>query len=228
VRSPKLLLLTLLTAALAGGCGSSPPATPPQSASQPARPETPVPQAERPSLGLSNVEAGAGDSSESIPGSSDALYYYRFVQTFPGSDRFTFQDRDLSFYFRPAPDALHFQVENRQNRPVWIEWDRSVFYDPRSSNGKVAHATTTWADRFNTQSPTQITGLQRYSDYLLPLDYLLDPAGTGQQLHRPLLPEDTTAPQYSDREFGVDLVLRVEDRPRAYSFRFRVASVIKR
>ncbi len=213
----------LLAAALAGGCGSSPPAPPPETAAPPPQ-ATPAP----PSEGISNLQAGASDSTEAIPGSPDAQFRYRFTQTLPGSDRFTFQDRDLSFYFKPAPAALYLQVENRQARPVWIEWDRSTFYDPRGNSGRVAHATTRWVDRFNVPPPTQIVGLQRYSDYLLPLDYLVDPAGSAEQLHRPLLPEDATAPQYSEREFGVDLVFRIEDRPRAYSFRFKVASVIPR
>jgi hypothetical protein len=62
----------------------------------------------------------------------------------------------------------------------------------------------------------------------VPLDSLVDPAGSDQLLHRPLLPEDTTAPEYSDKEFGVDLVFRIEDQPRTYVFRFKVASVIPR
>lgn len=181
-----------------------------------------------PDPGLSRVVVGADDSVGAIPGSPDALYRYRFRQVDPASDRFTFQDRELSFYFKPTPDALHFQVENRQDRPVWILWDRSTFTDPNGRSGKVAHGTTRWADRFKVQSDTQIPGLQRYGDYVLPLDYLLDPAGTDQQFHRPLFPEDHTAPQYADRFFGVDLVFMVEERPRTYSFRFRVASVIAR
>jgi hypothetical protein len=170
--------------------------------------------------------SGASESTASASGSATALYRYRFTQVLPGSERFTFQDRDLSFYFRPAPNVLHLQVENRQNRPVWIEWDRSVFRDPREGTGQVAHGTTRWADRFNVQAPTQIAGLQRYSDYVLPMDYLVDPAGSDQQLHRPLLPEDTTAPDFSDKEFGVDLVFRIDEQPRTYSFRFKVVSVI--
>jgi hypothetical protein len=217
-------MLLALAAATCAACASSPPDSPPQTTAARLAP----PPAERPAVGLSNVESGSQDSTEAIPGASDALYRYRFIQSFPGSERFTFQDRDLSFYFRPTPTALHVQVENRQDRPVWIEWDRSTFYDPRGNSGKVAHATTRWPDRFTPQAPTQIVGLQRYSDYLLPLDYLLDPAGRDEQLHRPLLPEDSTAPQYADKEFGVDLTFRMEDRPRTYSFRFRVASVIAR
>lgn len=178
--------------------------------------------------GLSRVVAGADDSVAAIPGSPDALYRYRFRQVEPASDRFVLQDRELSFYFKPTPDALHFQVENRQARPVWILWDRSSFTDPNGNSGKVAHSTTRWADRFKVQPDTQIPGLGRFGDYVLPLNYLLDPVASQEQLHRPLFPEDHTAPQYSDRVFGVDLVFMIEERPVTYTFRYRVASVIAR
>jgi len=210
-------LAALLVAAVLTGCASTPPAGAPPGPAPPAAPAAGPDQA---------LIVGASDSTAAAPGSADALYRYRFTQVLPGSDRFVFQDRDLSFHFRPAPDALYFQVENRQDRPVWIEWDRSVFYSPRDESGAVAHAVTRWADRFNVQAPTQIAGLQRYSDYVLPMDYLMDPAGGDQQLHRPLLPEDATAPQYSDKTFGVDLLFRIEGQPRTYSFRFKVVSVI--
>jgi len=189
-------------------------------------PQTEAPQAAAPPRNGAYV-AGASDSVESIPGSPNAPYIFRFRQIEPASDRFTFQDRDLSFYFKPTPDALHFQVENRQNRQVWIEWERSTFYDPLGRSDKVAHGSTTWDNRFQSQAATQIPGLQRYGDYMLPLSYLLDPTG-GIQLHRPLIPEDSTSPQYADHVFGVDLAFIVEDRPRVYSFRFKIASVIPR
>ncbi len=215
MRSAPMAALILVAA----GC-MSPPA--PQSPSGPPPPPAPPPPES------STLQSGASDSVAAAAGSPGALYYYRFKQTDPGSDRFTFLDRDLSFYFRPAPDALHLQIENRQDRPVWIDWDRSTFLDPLGNLGKLAHASTRWPDRYRALPATQIPGLQRFGDYALPLDYLVDPGGSDEQLHRPLFPEDASAPQYMGRDFGVDLVLRVEDRPRTYSFRFRVASVTPR
>src|SRR5688572_17117619 len=135
--------------------------------------------------------AGSQDSAQSIPGSPNAPYIFRFRQIEPGGSGFTFQDRELSFYMNPGPQALYFQIENRQNRPVWIDWDRSTFYDPYGASDKVAHATTRWDDRFKSQPNTQISGLQRFGDYVFPMGYLYDPAGSPTQLHRPLLPEDS-------------------------------------
>jgi len=207
--------------ALFAGCSSSPPAG--DSHAPPHSPPTVV-AGDVPSA----IVSGAADSTSPRPGSPGALYRYRFRQIDPSSDRFTFQDRELSFYMRPTPAALFFQVENRQGRPVWIDWERSSFGDPLGNAGKIAHATTRWVDRYRAQNSTQIPGLQRYTDYLFPIEYLVDPGSGGEQLHRPLLPEDSSAPQYEDREFGVSLVFQIEGQPRVYNFRFKVASVIPR
>jgi hypothetical protein len=213
-------LPALLLIAIASGC-SSPPA--PHNAS----PRAPVATAAPGDAELPGT-VGAADSLASVPGSPGARYVYRFRQTLPGSDHFTFYDRDLSFYFRPAPDALHFQIENKQDRLVWIDWDKSEILAPDGRTSKAAHGTTMYSDRFSTQTAVQIRGLGRYSDYVLPMDYLLDPGASTDQLHKPLLPEDETAPNYNGREFGVDLAFRIDNQPRSYSFRFKVVSVLPR
>lgn len=176
------------------------------------------------------VVSGAPDTAGMAVGSPEALYRFRFKQTEPGGD-FNFRDRDLSFYFRPTPTALYFRVENLQGRPVWINWDQSQFVDVNGRIGKVAHSTTRWNDRYSLQAQTQVPGQQQVSDYVFPMDDLVDPGSTGgdeEQPHRPLIPEDQSAPLYSGRTFGVDLEFLVEDRPRTYTFRFQVASVIPR
>lgn len=205
--------------AVLAGCSSSSPEVV-SSGSQ----EAPQPQGE--AYIPPAIVSGAADSVAPHPGSPGALYRYRFKQVAPSSDRFTFQDRELSFYFRPTPAALFMQVENRQDRPTWIDWERSTFEGPLGHVGKVAHATTRFADRFRPQTQTQIPGLQRYSDYLFPIDYLVESANPDEQLHRPLLPEDHAAPQYQDRQFAVNLTFLIEGQPRNYTFRYEVASVL--
>lgn len=210
IRLGALIALTLAS------CSSGPE---PQSSSPP-----PVST----STGPSGLVTGASDSVGAIAGSANALYRYRFRQVEPASDRFTYQDRELSFYFRISPDAIHFQIENRQGRPAVIEWDRSTITDPWGKTEPVAHGTTRWNDRFVTQAPTTLLGLQRFGDYVFPMSYLIDPGAGNEQLHRGIFPEDTSAPQYTDKEVSVTLQIRIEGQPRTYSFRFRAASVIPR
>ncbi len=221
MRTPRFawLAAAVLLAALLSGCSAGPA---PESA--------PVPPqnagTDNTEMGFGRMLSGSADSVGATTGSADALYRYRFRQVEPSSERFVFQDRELSFYFRPTPDVLFFQIENRTDKPVWIDWDKCLFADPHGNVGRAAHASTTWRDRYGTQPSTQILGLQRYGDYLFPIDYMFDPAGADRQLHRALLPEDENAPQYSGREFGVDVACRIDNQPRVYTFRFRVVSVL--
>ena len=199
------------------GCGaaSSPGLAPP--------PRTAVP--ERPaSIAVTN----AADSVGGIPGSPDAMFVFKFRMTGPpGGSAFAYRDRDVSFAFRPSPNALYFSVENLQGRPVQIDWDRSTFYDATGRSTKVGHSTTRWNDRYSPDAQTQVNGGQRYSDYVFARDDLLDPGGTPDtQLRRPLLPEDTSAPTYVDKTFGVDLVFVIEGQPRTYPVRFVVSAAI--
>jgi len=216
---PRAVVVPILFACVlaAAGCGASSGGglTPP--------PRTTVP--ERPA---STAVSNAADSVGGIPGSADAMFVYKFRMTGPpGGSNFAYRDRDVSFAFRPSPNALYFSVENLQGRPVQIDWDRSTFYDANGRSSKVGHSSTRWNDRYSPEAQTQVQPQQRYSDYVFSRDDLLDPGGTPDtQLRRPLLTEDTSAPTYSGRSFGVDLVFVIEGQPRTYPVRFQVAAVI--
>jgi len=210
---PPCVVLALV--AIATGCGGAPS---PGQAPPPGQALLPP----------TNVVSSASDSVGARPGSAIALFVYKFRQLSPPGS-FSYKDRDLNFSFRPSPNVLYFGVENLQGRPVTIDWDRSVFYEPSGSTSKVGHTPTRWRDRFSTQTPTQVTPQQRYTDYVFAMDDLLDPgADEDTQLRRPILPEDSSAPTYSGKEFGVDLVFMIENQPRTYTIRFQVQSVMPR
>ena len=211
------LVVSLACVLAVAGCStaSSPGLAPP--------PRTTVP--ERPA---STAVTNAADSVGSIPGSPGAMFVFKFRMTGPpGGSSFAYRDRDVSFAFRPSPNALYFSVENLQGRPVMIDWDKSTFYDATGRSTRVGHSTTRWNDRYSPEAQTQVNGGQRYSDYVFARDDLLDPGGTPDtQLRRPLLPEDTGASTYAGKSFGVDLVFIIENQPRTYPVRFVVQAVI--
>jgi len=120
------------------------------------------------------VSGGAKDSVESIPGSESSPYVYRFRMTDPSGSGFSYQDRDLSFYFRPGPDALYFQVENRQNRVVWIDWERSVFYEPDAMPVADGVEPREFAVRL-TQAIAQIMQTRTADGYVFRVDLRLRP-----------------------------------------------------
>jgi len=108
----------------------------------------------------------------------DAAFVYRFKQTEPAaSGTFSFRDRDLSFSFRPSPSALYFGVENLQAGPSRSTGTARCSTTPRGGAGG-GHSTLRWRDRFQAQAYAQVMPQQRYSDYLFPLDDLLDPGAS--------------------------------------------------
>jgi hypothetical protein len=226
-----LLRVAVVTGLLALAAGCSAPIEPDATSAQPPPANAPVattPAATPTSTseGFTRIVAGSGDSTSAVPGTAGAKYKYRFSMIQPSGTGLAFQDRDLSFYFRPSPSSIYFQVENRQNRPVVLDWGRSIFYGPTGRSSRAAHSTTQWDQRYSSQSPITVSGLQRYGDYVFGMDYLVDPSGSGQQLHRVMFPEDEQAIQFTGKTYGMDLVFIVEDRPRTYSIRFKVDSVI--
>lgn len=219
--------VVMAVALLAAGCSSMPdpgPAPPPGAGAQGVdqSPSSLPPISDE---GYTRIVVGAGDSTSILPGTPGAAYRYRFRMISPGNERNAFKDRDLSFYFRPSPASIYFQIQNLQNRPVVIDWDQSRFLQPNGQIDKIAHSTTRWDERFSYQPQTTVNGLQTYGDYVFNMISLVDPAGTNQQLHRALLPEDQQAMQFTDRVFGMDLVVLIEGRPRTYQIRFKVESV---
>jgi hypothetical protein len=213
---------------LAAGCSSAPE---PQVATPPGQsPPTPAGTPGESDASIERYVAGGGGeyASGSIPGSPDAKYYYRFRMTEPAGEGFTYQDRELSFYFRPTPFALHFQVENRTDRVLWIDWERSEFLSPLGVRGKIAHEGTQWTARFTPQTSTQLPPLQRLADYTFPMDYLVDPGASAEQMHRKLLSEGEAAIHLVNREWGVDLVFKLEEQYRTYRFRFVAVTVVPR
>jgi hypothetical protein len=218
-RSPRAVLWAVLL--LGAGCSSGPPPSATSGAGSTAGSSSPPPPAIVQGSELVSGEPSAVEDDE-------APYRYRFRQVDPASDRFSFRDRELSFYFRPTPDVIHFQVENLQDRPVWIDWDRSSFVDWQGRSGRIAHRGVTWPERFNPPPPTQIAGLQHYADYVYSVDQLVAPASPGQLLRRRMFPVSTASPEFLDRNFGVDLVFMIEDKPYTYTFRFKVVSIVPR
>jgi len=212
------MLMAATLGAVLAGCAVAPP----PNGSAPA----PAPAAAAPAY-----VSGAPDTTDSVPGSANALYVFRFKQTDPASSQFNYRDRYLSFYFRPSPTALYFRVENLQGRPVQLDWEHSIFYDVNGRSGRIAHGPTRWKDRTAPLVYTLISGGQQFGDYMFPMDYLVDPgaaADPNSQPHLPLVAEDASAPTFSGQTFGVDFAFVIEDRPRVYPFRFQIASVIPR
>lgn len=150
--------------------------------------------------------------SEIVPSKppSDALatgWRYRFDMTAPPNDKFSITDRDFYVYFKPDTNAVHFQIENRRGVATKILWDECSFTDVYGRTWKAVHRGTTYDRRDLPQEVTWLQPQQRYADYLIPVDLLLDPTAASGGAQRELLPTDLRAQSLVGRIFSCKLVL---------------------
>jgi hypothetical protein len=200
------LVAMTVSIAVLGGCGGGaaqhpPAAAPPSSAVAPAtNPSAPG----SPSTGQS-VSEPVNSQAPSDPLATG--WRYRFDMTAPPNDKNSITDRDFYVYFKPDTNAVHFQIENRRGVAAKILWDECSFTDVYGRTWKAVHRGTTYDRRDLPQEVTWLQPQQRYSDYLIPVDLLLDPTAATGGAQRELLPTDLRAQSLVGRIFTAKLVL---------------------
>jgi hypothetical protein len=197
-----MAMATGMLAGCGGGAAQNPPAgAPPSDAVAPAtNPSAP---------GSPPTGQPLAETVPSTP-PTDALatgWRYRFDMISPPNDKFAITDRDFYVYFKPDTNAVHFQIENRRGVAAKILWDECTFTDIYGRTWKAVHRGTTYDRRDTPQEVTWIQPNQRYADYLIPVDLLLDPTAATGGAQRELLPTDLRAQSLVGRVFTAKLVL---------------------
>lgn len=199
------LSLGLLAMAMFGGCGGGAAQNPPAAAPTDAVTKS----AAEPAAGSPTTGTPLSDTVPTKP-PSDALatgWKYRFDMISPPNDKFSITDRDFYVYFKPDTNAVHFQIENRRGVAAKIIWDECAFIDVYGRSWKAVHRGITYDRRDQSQEVTWIQPRQRYADYLIPVDVLLDPGAATGGGQRELLPTDLRAQSLVGRTFSAKLVL---------------------
>jgi hypothetical protein len=222
------IITVLGLAGLLAGCGgranqNAPQAAPPSNA---ARPDV---------QGSGKGTPPSGQPvAETVPTAppSDPLatgWRYRIEMTSPPNDHFAVTDRMYYLYFKPDTSAVHFQIENRRGTAAKILWDECTFTDVYGRQYKAVHRGTTYDRRDLPQEVTWIQPGQRYADYLIPVDLLLDPGAATGGTQRELLPTDLRAQSMIGKVFSCKLVLGAasEDAKVEYDARFKIMSTYR-
>lgn len=202
LRVASVLMAMVMFGGCGGGAAQNPPAAaPPSDAVAPATPPS-APGAPTTGQALSDVVPAQPTSDPMASG-----WRYRFDMVSPANDKFAITDRDFYLYFKPDTSAVHFQIENRRGVAVKILWDACSFTDVYGRTYRAVHRGTTYERRDQPQEVTWIQPRQRYGDYLIPVDVLLDPTAATGGAQRELLPTDLRAQSLVGRTYSCKLVL---------------------
>jgi hypothetical protein len=222
------LFVAFLAMAMFGGCGGGgaqhpPSAAPPSDTMTPTTAE-PTPGAPTTGQPLSDTVPTKAPSDPLATG-----WKYRFDMISPPNDKMAITDRDFYLYFKPDTNAVHFQIENRRGVAVKILWDECTFADVYGRSWKAVHRGITYDRRDQSQEVTWLQPQQRYADFLIPVDVLLDPGAATGGGQRELLPTDLRAQSLVGRTFSCKLVLGSanDDTRTAYEAVFKIMSTYR-
>ena len=223
----RLVAMAILVGVLAGcggGAAQNPPTAEPVTDSVSPPPSAPTLGAPPTGQPLSDTVPTAAPTDPLATG-----WKYRFEMTAPPNDKFAITDRNFHVYFKPDTNAVFFQIENRRGVAVKILWDECTFIDVDGRRSKAVHRGITYDRRDQSQEVTWIQPGQRYADYLIPVDVLLDPGAATGGGQRELLPTDLRAQSMVGRSFGCKLVIGSSSGEvgAEYDARFRITSTYR-
>lgn len=87
-----------------------------------------------------------------------------------------FEDEFVKFEFVFTQQTIFFNIENKSNQTIKIDWDEIIYIDPYNNSCRVIHQGVKFINKDDRQSPTYIAARSSLKDQLLPVNkiYWLD------------------------------------------------------
>lgn len=152
---------------------------------------------------------------------SDMTYNWRFSLQEPAqSDTLTFSDEFINIKFIVLEKLIDFDIQNKTNEGIKINWDELSFISPDGTASRVNHSSGIRViEKGNPQAPTVIPPNAKISDSLIPTKniYRSGYEWTAQDL----FPEDDKT-IYNDKEFRIYLPIEIKGSKKEYTFKFKI------
>ena len=110
------------------------------------------------------------------------LYHYDISLEDPiQSETLEFTDSLISIKFEIRKKEIGFNIKNKSNRAIKINWDEIVYISPSGAAHRVIHSGIRYIDRNKPQAPSVIPPNANFSDIIVPSDniYYLEVPRTG-------------------------------------------------
>jgi hypothetical protein len=188
---------------------------------------------------MDTVKYDIGLSAVQRPENAKAEYGERKIVTLQEEDatKYSFEDELIRIVWMATPEQLVFDLTNKTNHSIKINWDKAVYIDENGKSKRVMHSGVTYKDRNNPQPPTTVARLATVSDLVFPtenVDWVGGPYG-GWQI-KPLFPTSSKsgtpedllakAKKYVGKSVQVLLPLETEETVNDYIFVFKVNHVV--
>lgn len=165
-----------------------------------------------------------------MPATSKPKPKYMFTMTKPiETDKLVFEHEFLAIGFVITYDRFAFELLNKTNNLVKINWNETTFIDSDAQSHRVIHSGIKFIDKEKEQQPTIVPPSAKVSDVILPTDYV-EYRNVGLLSAQyvwstyPFLPkaDKKEAQQFIGRSLGLFMSLEVNGEVKNYHFSFKI------
>ena len=148
---------------------------------------------------------------------------YRFELLSPAaSQELTFSDELTEWKFVPTTSTIGFEVKNKSDKTVKLDWNQASFVDATGQAHKIAGTGVRYIDMNSPRTPTVVPPGANIKDALFPIDYV---RFSNQWNHEPIFPDCPACVALAGSEFTIFFPLDIGGTVREYIFRCRIKSV---
>jgi len=136
-----------------------------------------------------------------------------------------YTDNKIDIIFRMGEKQIAFDLQNKTETGIRINWDEVGYISPTGRTMRVIHSGIRLMDRNSPQAPTMVPPGSRVSDVIIPSENIYFVSGRyGGWNELDLFPGNDKS-IYKGAEFGLYFPLVMGDRREDYKFIFRVDEV---
>lgn len=150
--------------------------------------------------------------------------------------KYRYEDDYINIVWYVAPKQFHFELKNKSNHTLKINWDDVSYVDINGETGRVMHTGIKYTDRHNSMAPTTIPRNAKISDIILPSDNVYYVSGQyGGWRENYLIPSSYSsdaernigAPKYVGQKMLILMPIMIENVQNDYIFEFTIDEWIK-
>lgn len=185
------------------------------------------------SLRTYSAQYAVGLSSVESPADAKQQFGETKVVDFKEGDvnKYRYEDDFIEIVWYVSPKQFNFDLKNKSNHTMKINWDDISYVDIEGKTGRVMHSGVKYTDRNSSQPASTIPKGASLSDILLPTDNVYYVSGQyGGWRESNLIPSyynsqdalNNGAQKYVGKKMTIMMPIMIENVPNDYTFVFNI------
>lgn len=161
-----------------------------------------------------------------IPVSSKYDWNYSMIKPLKSKSLY-FADENIDITFLITPTQIGFQLKNKTEKAITINWDEMIFVSVNDESKRVIHSGIKLTDKNIIQAPTTIAPKTKILDNIIPTENIYYSQRERKWIEKDLFSSKNRADYVGDL-FSIYMPLKIGDSNKTYTFTFKIEKVVKK